>query len=299
MQAVWSFTLSGAASNTELRSSLYVGEVRHRRFTPRRHAFVFPLFMVMLDLAEVDRVFKGRWLWSTSRPALARFRRRDYLGPVDVPLDQAVRDRVEAATGRRPAGPIRLLTHLRYFGYVFNPVSFYYCYDALGERVETIIAEITNTPWKERHAYVLTGRGEAQVGSREAVSHHRFRFAKAFHVSPFMPMELDYDWTFTEPSEDLTVHMNLHSRPTACGNSGGTHGARATDTSAGGNPKVFDATLVMKRRAISGVELARVLVLFPLMTVQVIAAIHWHAVVLWLKRVGIVPHPKTAAGRSV
>lgn len=281
--------MSVAAPDSGLRSCLYLGEVRHRRYAPKRHAFVFPLFMVMLDLAEVDRVFKGRWLWSTSRAAVARFRRRDYLGPVAVPLDQAVRDRVEAATGARPVGPIRLLTHLRYFGYVFNPVSFYYCYDAAGERVETIVAEITNTPWKERHAYVLSDRG----GIDEGVNHHRFRFAKAFHVSPFMPMDLDYDWTFTEPADDLTVHMNLHGGSQAELESGG---ARVTNPT--GRPKVFDATLVMRRRAITGANLARMLVMFPLMTVQVIAAIHWHAVVLWLKRVGIVPHPKSAENRG-
>lgn len=158
-----------------MHSCLYDGWVRHRRFAPRAHAFRYRLFMAYLDLTELDRVFRGRWFWSTRRPALAWFRRADYLGDPSVPLDQAVRDCVERNTGVRPRGPIRLLTHLRYFGYVFNPVSFYYCFDTADTRVETIVAEITNTPWGERHAYVLSARGEQPL---------RFRFGKAFHVSP-------------------------------------------------------------------------------------------------------------------
>ena len=99
-------------------------------------------------------------------------------------------------TGARPAGPIRLLTHLRYFGYSFNPVSFYYVFDATDTRVETIVAEITNTPWKERHAYVLPVAGAARAGGRA----WRFSFEKQFHVSPFMPMDMRYDWRFGAPA---------------------------------------------------------------------------------------------------
>ena len=148
-----------------MHSALYIGRVRHRRFAPRRHAFEYGLYMAWLDLAELDRVLRGRWLWSARRPAPARFRRTDYLGDPCVPLDRAVRDRVEQETGVRPAGPIRVLTHLRYFGLCFNPVTFYYCYDPADTRVETIVAEITNTPWKERHSYVLTDERNEGIGN--------------------------------------------------------------------------------------------------------------------------------------
>ena len=112
-----------------MNSCLYVGQIRHRRLAPKPHFFFYRIFMAYLDLQELDTVFTGNPLWSTRRPALAWFRRADYLGDPSVPLDQAVRDLVEQKTGVRPIGPVRVLSHLRYFGYSFNPVSFYYCFD--------------------------------------------------------------------------------------------------------------------------------------------------------------------------
>ena len=138
-----------------MHSRIYKGWVEHRRHAPRQNRFRYPLFMMYIDLAELPGLFDRTPGWSARRPALAWFRRSDYLAPHAQPLDQAVRDLVEARTGARPAGPIRLLTHLRYFGYCMNPVSFYYCFDEAGDTLQTIVAEITNTPWGERHQYVL------------------------------------------------------------------------------------------------------------------------------------------------
>lgn len=250
-----------------MQSCLYTGWIRHRRFGPEKHAFRYRLYMAWLDLTELPGVFDGYWFWSARRPAPAWFRRADYLGPAAVPLDQAVRDLVEQRTGARPAGAIRLLTHLRYFWHCSNPVSFYYCYDESGDHVETIVAEITNTPWNERHAYVLP----VSAGLREGAHVTRFRFDKAFHVSPFMPMDMHYDWRFTQPAETLDVHMDNFR----------------------GDDRQFDATLHLRREAIGSRTLMRSLVAFPLMTAKVSTMIYWQALRLWWKGTPFHSHPAT------
>ena len=247
-----------------MHSALYTGQLRHRRFAPRAHRFSYRLFMMYVDLAELDEVFRGRWLWSVRRPALAWLRRADYIGDPRLPIDTVVRDRVAEHTGARPTGPIRMLTHLRQFGIGFNPVTFYYCFDAADSHVEAIVAEITNTPWNERHAYVLTSPiAESQTRTL------RYRFGKDFHVSPFMPMEMDYDWRFGVPGQRLAVNMQNFQN----------------------GQRVFDATLELSRREIGAGSLARALVAFPCMTATVIAGIYTQALKLWLKRIPFHAHP--------
>jgi DUF1365 family protein len=251
-----------------MQSCLYFGRVSHRRHggaaDPVSNAFEYRMFMAWLDLGELDRVFRGRWLWSTRRPALAWLRRADYFGDPARPLEDVVRDLVEERTGRRPAGPIRLLTHLRYFGHCFNPVSFYYCYDDTGERLETIVAEVSNTPWGERHCYVLP-RDEARV--RGPVQ--EFELDKEFHVSPFLPMETRYQWRFNAPGKRLMVHLRNEQ-----------HGRHA-----------FDATLNLERREINGPALAAALLRFPFMTMKVVLLIYWQALKLKLKGAKFYNHP--------
>jgi uncharacterized protein len=250
-----------------MHSAVYSGWVRHRRHEPQPHEFRYRLFMMYLDLAELPTLFDPFWCWSTRRSALARFHRGDYHGDAQLTLDAAVRSTVAKETGIAPTGPIRLLTHLRYFGHVFNPVSFYYCFDAAGERVETILAEITNTPWKERHAYVLpvaTGKRTGQIT--------RFEFGKTFHVSPFWPMDMRYDWRLSEPEARLQIHMENWRE----------------------ERRAFDATMSLERREVSSASLARALIGHPLMTATVVSGIYWQALRLWLKRTPFFTHPTKA-----
>ena len=167
-----------------MKSCIYEGLVRHRRFTPLQNAFKYRLFMMYLDLAELPRLFDAHPLWSAEHVNVAYFRRRDHFGDPTVPLDRAVRDLVVERLKIRTEGPIRILTHLRYFGYCFNPVSFYYCYDPEERRIEALVAEVHNTPWLEEHCYVF---GES-MNTHPHPGWMQFHFAKDFHVSPFMEM---------------------------------------------------------------------------------------------------------------
>jgi len=252
-----------------LASALYIGWVRHRRTSPRVHAFTYPLFMTYLDLGELDRVFARRWFWSTTRAAMAWFKRSDYLGDPALPLETSVRDLVEQRTGERPGGPIRLLTHLRMFGIAFNPVSFYYCFDPAGERVEAIVAEVSNTPWNERHCYVLD--------QRRRTGPLTFQMPKQLHVSPFIGMDASHHFHFSPPGARLAVHIEDH---------------RAGE-------RFFDATLSLARREITTRSLATTLASHPFMTLQVLLAIHWEALRLWIKGVPYLPHPRDPGNPAI
>jgi uncharacterized protein len=246
-------------------SCLYAGTIRHRRVAPSRQ-FTHRLTLAYVDLDELPSLLGGRLL--ARGPGALRFRRRDYLGPVSVPLDLAVRDRVAELSGHRPAGPIRLLTQLRSFGLCFNPVSFYYCFDRdeRGEFVHSVLAEVTNTPWGERHSYLLSDRAPDSAVLRG-------RFAKELHVSPFMAMDHVYEARATQPGPTLSVHIQSQRDGAA----------------------VFDATLALRRSALTRGAVARMTARHPVSTVRVLALIYGHALGLKLAGAGVHPHPKAAA----
>jgi DUF1365 family protein len=252
-------------------SAVYEGWIRHRRFEPVEHSFRYRLFLMYLDLAELPAVLDPYPLYSARRPAPARLRRADFMGEPRRPLAECARDAVQAETGDRPGGPVRLLTGLRHFGHSFNPVSFYYCFEPGGERVQAVVAEVENIPWGERHPYVLARGGrEGTVLSDE--------LDKTLHVSPLMGMDQTYAFRASEPGERLAVH--IESRP------------RRVGAGAPAQGKSFDATLSLRRRELSRRTLAGLLARYPAMSLQVVARIYAQSLRLKLKGARYFPHPE-------
>ncbi|MBK5111001.1 MAG: DUF1365 domain-containing protein [Thermoleophilia bacterium] len=247
-----------------LASAVYEGRIRHRRFEPFERDFDYRVFMLYLDLAEVPDVTSIHPLWSTRRRSPARFRRADYLGPANLPLRDAVADLVESRTGNRPQGPIRMLTHLRYWGVCENPVTFYYCFDAAGEKLETVVAEVTNVPWGDRHAYVIDGGS----GSGRLLS---ARTPKELHVSPLMSMDHEYDLRFARPAATLSVHMSSRRQ----------------------GRTVFDATLNLSRTELSRPVLSRLMLRRPPMSLKVRVGIYFQAAITRAR--GARYHPRPGA----
>lgn len=255
-----------------LHSQWLEGTIRHRRKAPAKHEFSYSTGMLALDLKEWHSVTRISPLFSLEQFNWLSLKRRDYFQPEKDSLLQAVTDQVSQATGWVPDGPVELITHPRYFGYVFNPVSFYFCYNA-GDRPDSgavpkvILAQITNTPWKDTHVYCLetAGAEPTAAGWRS----ERFGFSKRFHVSPFNPMDQHYQWTFSFRGPELRIHMNVLQD----------------------DRKHFDATLVVRRTPLDRKELHRSLRKFPLEALKVVGGIYWHALKLKFKGVPFFPHP--------
>jgi len=247
-----------------MHSCIYRGTIGHTRRGEAANAFRYSLFMMLLDLDELDTLFDRYWFWSATGPAIARFRRSDHYGDPHAPLADTIRDLVAEKTGQRPLGSIRLLTHLSYFGHCFNPLSVYYCYDEHNE-LQDIVLEVSNTPWGEQHCYVL-GQNDNQ-----STKHHRYSFAKDFHVSPFLPMDMQYKCRLTPPANSLYIALDNYRNET----------------------KIFGSHLTLERREITPLTMATTLIRDPLMTLKVVSLIHWQALKLWLKRATYYNRPMT------
>ncbi|MHB0959763.1 MAG: DUF1365 domain-containing protein [Pirellulaceae bacterium] len=248
-----------------MHSCIYEGRVTHCRYSPVIHKFDYRLYMVYLDLDEWRESPALRARISANKFSWGSFLRTDHLATWTGPLDDAVRDLVAAKTGHRPRGPIRVLTQLRYLGYYFSPINLFYCYDADERRVEAIVAEVTNTPWREQHHYVLWDGNCTDRDSPMKYSH-----PKGFHVSPFMDMNMDYHWTLAVPSDKLRVHLENHVD----------------------HDRLFDATLVLERVPLTRRHLRRMFFRHPWMTASIMGAIHWQAMRLWWKKCPFYSHPK-------
>ena len=245
-------------------SGVYEGWVTHRRHRPRKHRFRYHLGMLYVALEELPEIFDTHPLWSAQRPAPAWFRRKDYLRPSDRPLEDAVREEIARQTGTTPSGPIRLLTQPRYWGVGFNPVSFYYVFAPGGRQLEWVLADVSNTPWRQRHPYVL-----GPLGSANEKGYWRATSRKAFHVSPFMEMDMEYRWLLGSPAKNLLVGIENHDA----------------------EGRIFDATFSLERRPLTRGNLGRLLWTYPWQTTKVVGAIYWQALRLWAKKIPYVPHP--------
>ena len=247
-----------------MKSAFYRGSVRHSRFQPVEHSFRFPLCMAYFDLDEVQEALGPRWLWSYNRANLASFRRKDYFGPPDRPLKECIQEAVHAQTGTRPDGPVRLLTHPRYWGVRMNPISLYYCFAKNGVDLDAVVGEVTNTPWDERHIYILSAPGTSP--GRSIVS----RTPKSFHVSPFMGMELDYAWNLSYPESSLSLEIaNLDRK----------------------GERLFDVELNLERTEWTPRHCRRALWQYPFQTAQVALGIYFQALKLFMKKAPFHSHP--------
>jgi uncharacterized protein len=247
-----------------MHSCIYVGQVRHQRFSPAEHRFRYGLSLMYLDLDELPQLLRSQLFLYAARFSPGSFCRDDHFGDPAMPLADSVREFVAAETGFRPEGPVRLLTQLRRYGYYFSPLNLYYCFDREGEKVQAVVAEVSNTPWSERHCYVLWNGNRVGPGDRL-----RFRHHKAFHVSPFMDMDFDYHWQLNEPEETLKVYLANHR----------------------GDERVFLANMVLHRRGLTRGQVFQSWLRFPWMTGQVVFAIYFEAFRLWMKKCPYYPHP--------
>lgn len=277
-------------------SRIYQGHVRHRRFTPVNNAFRYGMFMWYIDLDELDALVSKFWFLRKNKRGVVSFMREDYFGDAQKDLKSEVRNEitqffVESGRAAPQIESVRMLSHLRYFNMIFNPVTFYYCFNAEEELV-AVLAEITNTPWGERHAYVLPsvredtrqhfvhpGSGHVIAVDRKAADVMGYEFEKAFHVSPFNPMNMTYHWVFKKPGEGLSVHMD-----------------NTMADSKHDEIKHFDATLGLKSRPVS--QAPRILLKQPVMTLKVVAGIYWQALKLWIKRSPFYDHPKLSEAQA-
>ena len=247
--------------------SLYQGRITHHRLQPKRHAFAYSIFMTYVDLEQLADISTQQRFWSLERFNLASFRQRDFGDSTDLPLIQQIQQFIKNQTQETYQGKIFLLCHWRYLGILFNPIALYYCFDEQGLKLQHVVAEVTNTPWLQRHRYLLTPTPKFNA--------FYSTYNKALHVSPFMPMNLFYHFDYQIPDENLSFNMRVHN-DTEC---------------------VFTANLTLEKKVMTPRQRDRFILGYPWMTAKVIIGIYWQALKIKAKGLSLFPHPSKANWR--
>lgn len=256
-----------------MHSCLFEGVVQHSRFVPVGHSFRYPILLYYLHLEELGELLATGMIHVGSGFSPALFRKSDHLFGDEADLSASLSSFVLQNTGKAPVGKVGLLTALRSFGYHFSPLNLFFFWEARSRRPSTIVAEVNNIPWRERRLYVLhqgnetlsKRQNENEIATRATYSHE-----KDFHVSPFMPMQIRYDWEFAFEAERIRVGIESFSD----------------------NAKVFQASMSLERKPLTRPNLRRAIWRYPLMSLQMVAAIYWQAFRLWRKKAPYFPHPE-------
>ena len=237
-----------------LASAIYQGVVRHRRFSPKKHDFSYRMYFICVQLDELELLCQRSWLFGTRWYNPIRFSQKDYLPGEPVALAQRISNKVQQLGGDWSSGRIVVMANCRCLGLYFSPVNFYYLYDE--QCCRYLLCEVSNTPWLERHYYLVDMQQQVKTD-------------KAFHVSPFMPMQMQYHWRISELGERALIHIENHQQD-----------------------KVFYATLALKRQPFSSKALWATWLRLPWMSASILLGIYWQALKIWLKGIPYVPHPK-------